>query len=103
MAISVSIHKPRSVNAQILKPKRVDVSVARMRKIHVAFPYARIQVSDANAYMGPYDVVPTADGLTLETARKLMTQDVDIRPIPIYEVSNTSGGTTVYIAATVDD
>lgn len=48
-------------------------------------------------YAGEYEITPTVDGRTLQTAQQLMQEDVTINPIPYYEVSNTSGGTTVYI------
>ena len=51
----------------------------------------------APEYAGPYEVVPDLNAQTLETAGQLMREDVTIKPIPIYEISNTSGGTTVII------
>ena len=48
-------------------------------------------------YKGSYEVTPDLNAQTLETAGQLMREDVTIKPIPIYEVSNTSGGTTVII------
>ena len=49
-------------------------------------------------YEGPYEVIPKVEAQTLETAGKIMKSDVAVKAIPIYEVSNTSGGSTVYIA-----
>lgn len=49
-------------------------------------------------YQGPYEATPTVSGLVLETARKAMEQDVTIRPIPYYDVTNPVGGRTIYIA-----
>ena len=54
--------------------------------------------SDANPYTGDYTVTPTVEGSTMPTKDKYMTKDVTIRPIPYYNVSNTAGGSTVYIA-----
>ena len=48
-------------------------------------------------YAGSYIVSPDFDGQQLETADKLMTDDVTVLPIEVARVSNTSGGTTVYI------
>jgi hypothetical protein len=53
-------------------------------------------------YEGDYEVVPTVDGFTLPTRRKLMTQDLTIKEIPYYDVSNTSGGSTVYIGEEIE-
>lgn len=48
-------------------------------------------------YEGPYDATPTVDGLKLSTKRRSMSKDVNIEPIPIGSVSNSSGGRTVTI------
>ena len=57
-----------------------------------------IMVHDGAEYEGPYEVIPKVEAQTLETAGKIMKKDVAVKAIPIYEVSNTSGGSTVYIA-----
>jgi len=54
--------------------------------------------TDAEAYEGDYEVTPTVEGLELPTKHKYMADDVTIRAIPFFEVSNNSGGNTVYIA-----
>lgn len=48
-------------------------------------------------YSGPYAVRPSLEPQTLETSGKLMEDNVQIEEIPIYVVSNNSGGTTVTI------
>ena len=57
---------------------------------------------DVEFYTGDYEVTPMADAQTLATKEKLMADDVHIKAIPFFEVSNNSGGTTVYIG-TLDD
>lgn len=52
---------------------------------------------DMPHYEGSYDVTPKVIEQTLPTARKFMAQDVNIRKIPYFSVSNNSGGNTVYI------
>ncbi len=52
---------------------------------------------------GDYTVTPAVDAQTLETKQKLMTDNVTIKEIPIYDTSNLSGGTTVYIGSTLDE
>lgn len=49
-------------------------------------------------YEGPYDVTPKVTAQTLQTAQKLMREDVSVRAIPYFDVSNPAGGNTVYIA-----
>lgn len=49
-------------------------------------------------YKGNYIVVPGRNVKTLETANKVMTDNVTVLAIPYSEASNNSGGTTFYIA-----
>lgn len=49
-------------------------------------------------YSGKYEVTPTLEEQQLETANKLLKDDVKIKAISRYDVTNTAGGTTVYIA-----
>ena len=52
-------------------------------------------------YEGEYSVTPQTTEQTLETAQKVLTDDVTIRSIPFFDVSNTSGGITVFIGKEV--
>jgi len=52
---------------------------------------------DIPSYSGPYEVKPALESQTLETEGLLMRQDVTVEQIPIYIVSNNSGGDTVII------
>jgi hypothetical protein len=59
-------------------------------------------VPDVEEYEGVYDVTPSSNAQTLKTRNKLMRDDVMVKAIPFFEVSNNSGGNTVYIG-TLDD
>ena len=48
-------------------------------------------------YEGSYLVTPKIEAQVLPTAKKYLENDVTIKEIPFFEVSNTSGGNTVYI------
>ena len=52
---------------------------------------------DIPLYKGEYTVKPKTTEQELETAGKLMQDDVKILSIPFFSVGNTSGGNTVYI------
>jgi len=55
--------------------------------------------ADANVYDGDYVVTPkVAESTVLATKSKVMRDDVTVKEIPLYETTNPSGGTTVYIA-----
>ena len=59
-------------------------------------------VSDRPIYEGDSTVIPTVEEQTMKTRGKVMREDVTIRAIPIYEVSNAAGGATIYIASEVE-
>lgn len=56
---------------------------------------------DAEEYSGEYEVTPSADAQTLQTKNRLMADDVEIKPIPYYDVSNEFGR-TIYIGGNVN-
>lgn len=49
------------------------------------------------AYEGPYSMTPKTTIQVMKTKDKQMSEDVEILPIPYFEVTGISGGTTVYI------
>lgn len=53
-------------------------------------------------YEGDYEVTPHVEGQELKTKHLYMTEDVTIHAIPFFEVSNKSGGNTVYIANEIE-
>ncbi|MBP1549098.1 MAG: hypothetical protein J6A05_03750 [Oscillospiraceae bacterium] len=76
-------------------------------KIHVAVVGAGNKLTGVIAqsggsfpkYEGAYEVTPSMkNDITLETAKKVMTDNVTVKKIPRYDVSNEAGGTTIYIA-----
>ena len=53
-------------------------------------------------YDGEYEIVPSAkDEVVLKTTNKLMLADVQVKKIPYYDVTNSTGGSTVYIGSEV--
>lgn len=52
-------------------------------------------------YEGEYEVTPSTEQKVLETKQKFMDDDVTVRKIPFYEVSNATGGTTITIGKDV--
>lgn len=53
-------------------------------------------------YEGEYEVIPTFDRQVLETKNKFMENNVTVTEIPVFETSNTAGGTTVYIGKEIE-
>lgn len=52
-------------------------------------------------YTGEYDVNPNFVGTILSTAGKVLTQNVNVHPIQVEDVSNPQGGRTVYIGGII--
>lgn len=50
-----------------------------------------------NYYEGSYKAVPQVTAQTLETKQKFLINDITICEIPYFDVTNTAGGSTVYI------
>ena len=71
-------------------------------KVSVAGNLAASYETKITAYEGDYEVTPKVDGQELKTKHKYMTDDVTVHAIPFFEVSNTSGGNTVYIANEIE-
>lgn len=57
-----------------------------------------IVFSIQDQYDGPYEIVPKTEPQILSTREKTMMDDVTVREVPYFEVSNQFGGNTVYIA-----
>lgn len=53
--------------------------------------------TEYKVYTGAYSVTPKVDPQTLNTSDKLMTQDMKIKAIPYYSVSNEYNGETIII------
>lgn len=54
--------------------------------------------NSAEDYVGEYTITPSRETKILETANKILTENVTVVAIPYSEVSNLSGGKTFYIA-----
>ncbi len=84
-----------------LHPVSVEIDAAHMG-VTLGTPVVKEYI-DAPVYTGEYVVTPLAHEQTvLETTGKRMADDVTVREVPYYEVSNLTGK-TVYIANTIND
>ena len=60
------------------------------------------EYNDVPPYIGSYVVTPRVDEQVLPTAQKMMAEDLTIKEIPFFNVSNNSGGSTVYIGKEIE-
>ena len=58
--------------------------------------------ADLPKYTGSYTVTPSVSESSVHTAQKYMEDDITIKAIPYYDVSNTAGGSTVYIGKEIE-
>lgn len=63
----------------------------------------QIHIGGGEDYTGSYDIIPQIEAQIMPTEDKHMTDDVNIRAIPYYEVSNPQDGKTVYIGSDLSD
>lgn len=84
---------------------RLKISGSRLR-LNVNSPKIGMKVDKAvivsvggESYEGEYEVTPKVLSQTLPTAKKLMKDDVMIKAIPYFDVSNHAGGQTIYIGS----
>lgn len=52
---------------------------------------------DHECYSGNCHVIPKIESQILSTCDKVLTEDITVEGIPIYEVSNPQGGSTIII------
>lgn len=73
----------------------IQVRVAQQSAVRV--DVTGTTVVGAPEYSGPYDITPLFSAQVLPTAKRLMQQDLTIKKIPQYEVTNDSNGYTLII------
>lgn len=71
----------------------IQVRVAQQSAVSVRI--TGTAVVSAPEYAGPYDITPLFSAQTLPTAKRLLQQNITIKKIPQYEVSNDYGTTLI--------
>ena len=84
-----------------VKPSSVVSLNVEKNKIGLGVSKAVIVSGEREGYEGAYEVTPKVEAQTLNTANKFLRKDVSIFGIPFFDVSNESGGSTVYIGTEV--
>lgn len=90
-ACSCNVRAYKYLNGEIIyNPDREDIEDLYVPAISV------------ETYTGEYSIIPKVDAQVIPTAQKYLEADMTVRAIPYYDVSNNTGGSTVYIG-TLDD
>lgn len=76
--------------------KKITMTVTGAKVTMIVQPAKMIE-KNVEKYTGSYQATPSMQAQTLQTADKLMTEDVTIHEIPVYKTQNLSGGYTVII------
>lgn len=89
-----------NLSVEFSEPLEIEVSVAD-NSSSIALDFGTVSRIEASAedypyYQGAYTVTPSDEAQTLATKNTTMTDDVTVKQIPYYEVSNQTGS-TVYI------
>lgn len=79
--------------------EKIDIEVEQYEDISVDIDGVFIAAGEYQHYDGEYQAIPKFENQTLETKNKVMDFDVQIKPIPVEKVANTSGGNTVIIGS----
>ena len=80
------------------KDSSVKLKVVVGDKVGVRVPEVQTIIKDTyDHYKGDYTVIPDVEAVVLPTRDKLMDDNITVFKIPLWEVSNTSGGSTIYI------
>lgn len=58
-------------------------------------------IPTSEVFSGSYSVTPKVTEQNIPTAEKYMKYDMTIKSIPYFNVSNTAGGSTVYIGSEI--
>ena len=76
---------------------QISGSLSPMREVIGRLSVPTERITPYIPYEGPYEVIPDFIDQTLETATKIMSDDVVVKEIPVAEVSNPAGGLTLTI------
>lgn len=79
-----------------LKPKG-HLSATIKPNINLTGKLSKPSVVGGTEYEGSYNITPKVEAQTVPTKYKVLVDDMTVKAIPFFSVSNTSGGNTVFI------
>lgn len=86
---------------KITKEHKLQGSINQDACLQGKLNYSSYEIYNAEKYKGEYNITPLAfQQQKLETKDKFLEENVIVREVPFYEVSNVEG-TTVYIGREV--
>lgn len=85
------------IRVRVLPADRIKVKIGSAGCVNVHIPAQIVKSGDYPDFAGPYTVTPMVTAQRMETKDTHMTDDVTVREIPYFAVSNPQGGTTIVI------
>ena len=97
--MSISPLQKCKINATLI-PKG-HLSAIIKPTLNLTGKLSRPSVIGGIEYEGSYEVTPKVDSQNLPTKNKVLVDDMTVKAIPFFNVSNISGGSTVFIGSEV--
>ena len=98
MHLKVKLLFDPPLSSAVMECYKTQISEYEWR-LNVAAENEDTNPDDPETYTGSYEVTPKAySAQTLDTAGKVLSDDLVINEVPYYQTSNDSGGVTSYIA-----
>lgn len=86
---------------KIITTPNLQGSIKQNSHLQGKLNYSSYEIYNAEKYEGEYNITPLAfQQQELETKNRILEENVIVREVPFFEVSNTEG-TTVYIGSEV--
>ena len=77
--------------------REITMNVICAGQVDMTIHPAKIIGKNIEKYVGNYHITPSMQRQSLQTAEKLVAEDIIINEIPVYRTQNLSGGYTVII------
>lgn len=98
----MSIHTRHSLTGVISSRSSITGQVVTSSSLTGGMTVGTVFSDNTPPYDGEYEVTPSTENeVILKTSNKLMLADVQVKKIPYYDVTNSTGGSTVYIGSEV--
>ena len=98
--LSARLGTNQNLSARFGTDAKLEARFGADKKLGVGFGEVQkvIEYVGGKPYEGDYVITPKVEAQTLPTKEKVLIEDMTVKSIPFFNVSNTSGGSTVYIA-----
>lgn len=97
----MNINAKGSLQGVVISKQRLDGKIAGTSEVVGSVTVGGTIKIEPDHYEGNYQVTPSIEAQVLDTNQKFMDDDVTVRKIPFYEVTNTTGGITIIIGKEV--